>query len=95
VDSRPNPDQSVREVLIAARAKIDKPQKWIKREYQKGNRYCAAGACHAVAPYPASVDAQRLLDSLTPDGIGIENFNDERTHAEVMDLFDRAIRESS
>jgi hypothetical protein len=92
----PEADQSVREVLIAAKAKIDKPQKWIKREYQKGNRYCAAGACQAVATNPAvSQDAQRFLDNLTPDRIGIENFNDEGTHAEVMALFDRAIQESS
>jgi hypothetical protein len=33
------------EILRAARALLTDPQKWGKREYVKGGRYCLIGAC--------------------------------------------------
>lgn len=93
---------SLRDDLIAAKALIDTPEKWIKGSWEREGCYCAAGALRKAlnAPmmpsglvdwafwnYPAVV----ALDQLTADGIA--NFNDapRTTHADIMSLFDRAI----
>ena len=88
------------EILIAAKAKIDKPQKW--------SRGAAVGRlCAREAIYLASLQANRKgCDWLTlqrasvaalkaaMSGVDPMMFNDRRrtTHADVMAAFDRAIK---
>lgn len=60
--------------------------------------YCAIGALHAVlgdvAQFHHRVNSVKdaLRGALPIDGPPIHVFNDEHTHAEVMELFDTAIR---
>lgn len=91
-----------REILIAARAKIEAPERWTKEayaldangdhvacDYEGAVRWCAVGAIGYVG--------QELIDTafreFLPEGWILENWNDapERTHAEVLAAFDRAI----
>ena len=83
------------ELLRAARALIDKPQKWCKRYDFLHGRHCARGALLEVTD---GLDRSgfllhrtvSLLERATP-GDRLMNYNDRHTHAEVMALFDRAI----
>lgn len=95
---------TVKEVLIAAKASIDKPQKWCKHDYQIGNRMCAVGAVRSAqygdpqrAPGSRSA-AHRALKKLAEavHGRSVWQFNDssKTRHADVMAAFDRAIASS-
>lgn len=83
--------------LRAARALIEDPHCWIQGEADDGKgRYCMLGAINASGPRVQdqcklmAVDIMRLTLQTT---MGIVRWNDapERTHAEVVDAFDRAI----
>lgn len=95
--------KSVREVLVAARALIDTPEKWTKgsmgrtasgacvvASHRDACRWCAIGA---VIRVDGSV-GYRAWDALdAASGSAAPMFNDapSTTHADVMNLFDRAI----
>jgi hypothetical protein len=96
---------TTREILIAARAKIERPECWTKGKYARDKDgesvtpnsrsavcWCAIGAVHAA--YPS--DAERTLIRLSwfvPTKGGISTYNDypETTHADILALYDRAI----
>ena len=96
------------EILIAARALIDTPERWVKG--RKPGCWCAGDAIMASLPrytvpsirWPpvpqygvtnARNAALRALECAIGNGHEIASWNDapERTHAEVMAAFDRAI----
>lgn len=89
------------EVLRAARALIDTPDKWCQGERGRdGSRLCAG---HAVGDaigigygratwaegHPALVALARAMGTKTHHSVPF--WNDNHTHAEVMAAFDRAI----
>ena len=94
------------EILIAARAKIDTPQKWCKGHEalnSKGEnvlslcesavRFCAIGAISAVTPrYLCSSEAKNALRvALRSSFISAYNDLPGTEHADIMALYDKAI----
>jgi hypothetical protein len=93
------------EVLRAARAKIEKPECWIRYELARDYSGNWVGVCSpearcfciigALASTSSDYEAARLalLDVLPSGFCGAVDFNDaqETTHADVLALFDRAI----
>jgi len=98
---------TVTENLIAAKKLIEKEENWTTGHYavddhgydctvlHKGaTRFCSIGA---VGRITGGNDCEKELAMLTkavleiPDGYAIHIFNDARTHAEVMAVWDRAI----
>ena len=92
------------EILIAARAKIDTPQKWCRDALAKDRlgkpcapesksavQYCFIGAIQSLGRVlPRSrVPAYEILNSVCI--IPIEHFNDRSEHADVMAAYDKAI----
>lgn len=96
---------TVKENLIAARALIDTPEKWIKGEFgdMVSGCYCSIGAVAAVLGISgeetelnskeAGALARAMPGGWGEDGICVPDFNDAdaTTHADIMALFDRAI----
>lgn len=98
------------EILIAAKALIDTPEKWIKGRYaanvagktigpreDTASCFCSVGALyHLCADSFDLHQAQGKLEGVIPFGRdwGLIAFNDASTHAEVMSAFDRAIEET-
>ncbi len=95
------------ELLKAARARIERPEAWTQGSWARdadGHR-CAENAPGAVrwcslgaiqGPRQVVGDAEAALkDTLVDRGssVAVSTFNDDptRTHAEVLDLFDRTI----
>ncbi len=97
--SSPAAEPTVGEVLILARRLIEHEDRWIKGHYATlDGRHCAVGALRAAA---LRLDARRigrsaqdhLRDLSRARGFrSIEQMNDHSTHAEVLDVFDTAIR---
>jgi len=86
---------TTREILEAAKARIDKPQKWTRGvgASEDKKRVCAYIAVEDVwADKSTRLAAIRLLRGSAGRLIA---FNDEHKHAEVMALFDRAIEAAS
>lgn len=87
----------VADVLRRAKALIDTPEKWTQGNFcGDHDSFCAWGAIFRAA---ASVNAQSpepYNQMCKVVGQHLPNWNDatERTHAEVMAAFDRAIAES-
>lgn len=91
----------VAEVLRAARALIDTPDKWCQGQFHKDGAYCASGAIGVAAGVDIEVGCwfchpawQALADTVNAaqsGGIGSWNDRPERTHADVLAAFDRAI----
>lgn len=80
------------EILITARALINTPERWVKG--RKPGCWCAGDAIIAVAPgEPRSTNSAlaTLKHIIGSHEIGFWNDAPERTHAEVMAAFDRAI----
>lgn len=84
-------------VLRAAKALIDTPEKWLRYGVRDGDRRCMLGAL-LDQPEHGEVWGQAqalLLDACVPKVFAqcLSNWNDapERTHADVMDAFSRAI----
>ena len=92
------------EILIAARAKIDTPQKWCTGALAKdlfgkscvplsksAVQYCAIGAVRSLGRI-SNLSRDRavvLLNSAC--SIPIHHFNDRSEHADIMALYDKAI----
>ena len=95
----PVAEPTVGEVLLLARHLIEHEDRWIKGHYATlDGRHCAVGALRAAA---LRLDARRigrsaqdhLRDLSRARGFrSIEQMNDHSTHAEVLDVFDTAIR---
>jgi hypothetical protein len=88
---------TTKEILIAARKRIEDPKNWVKGQLRDGDAVCALGALYEVAPDRSSLQspvylAYEALTNLIPGAAPqLGNFNDQHTHAEVLALFDRAI----
>lgn len=87
---------TVREVLVAARKLIKKPEDWVSNPYANGwdERNCALTAiCEATSKFPEAIE--RAAIAAVEDAIANElmRFNDTHTHAEVLAAFDKAIAE--
>ena len=96
---------SVKENLIAAKALIDTPAKWVRGDYRDTvtGCMCAIGSvARAMELSPGKVEAStfegKALALALPEGwerdtVAIVEFNDDptTTHADVMAMFDRAI----
>ena len=86
---------TVKEQLIAAKALIDKPEKWCQGEFHAGDKHCFAGAIFMVSGYNEPATDQvcnALAVAMGVVGRGdIYIWNDSHSHAEVMAAFDRAI----
>jgi hypothetical protein len=85
---------TTREQLIEARKLIEKPENWAKggRQLSEPGRECAVTALSIVTGCPAArdTDAYRRLARLARP-LSVSEFNDTHSHAEALDLFDRAI----
>jgi len=95
------------EVLEKALALIEREENWAQGDLRVGNAFCAEGACviaaggalkweGSVQHYRALVDASEYFDAF--DALyryvpgSIYEFNDSHSHAEVVTLFQKAIR---
>ena len=59
--------------------------------------FCAIGAIKNVTAglgHSAEDNARAILDSVVPDRLGVPYWNDTRSHAEVLRLFDMGIAEA-
>lgn len=102
------------EILIAARALIEKPENWAQGIFaadSEGNElpawslnancFCAIGAIaragkmtNGTACYHPATDAlASVLGKKATSAVA--EFNDTRSHSDVLDLFDRAIAAAS
>lgn len=92
-----------KEILIAARAKIEAPERWTQGKFARAKngacigpqtagavRWCSIGAIISVGDLP-SYDL--LLAAIGGEWNTVAEWNDapNRTHAEVLAAFDRAI----
>jgi len=89
---------TVKDNLIAARALIDTPERWIKGESRIGDCFCALGAIGVVSGPGAEPGlwngCHEALAHAVPNGdLYVARFNDDpdTTHADILALFDRAI----
>lgn len=94
-------EMTVKEVLIAARAKIADPVNWTQGEYARNADgadcegddavcWCAIGAIQeSCDDYDTARDALEYLHAVM--GTYPYHFNDTHTHAEVIAKFDEAI----
>jgi hypothetical protein len=96
-------EMTTRETLVKARELIIKPENWRQgtaartktgRETSPSSRYatqfCALGALSRVTRGPVCITAQIIL-SVAIGRKSIVIFNDIHTHAEVIEMFDKAI----
>src|SRR5262245_15706208 len=95
--------QCVRD-LRAARALLDSPEKWVQNVSREDNRICARQAIQEATSSRDRLGTE-LRQSMAFDmfykalgvpkkHLSIEQWNDVkgRTHAQVVDMFDRAIK---
>lgn len=96
---------TVKEVLIAARAKIEKPENWTQKAYARDNLgfkvmpsddgavcFCAAGALRSLRDLTYIVKENSWYALVTEMGTQtVSFFNDRHTHDQVLHAFDRAI----
>jgi hypothetical protein len=96
---------TTREVLIEARKVIEKPEDWTQGSYARGLRrrqcsptsprarqWCAEGACEGAALNTGTFGYRALVAKLEQQcSERVCDFNDSRSHHEVLGLFDRAI----
>jgi hypothetical protein len=95
------------EILQKARDLISDEKNWTKGEYARNERgsfidydsksatcFCSVGALLKVSPAERARDAFFFLSQECEETAGqlVVRFNDTHTHAEVLDLFDRAIK---
>jgi hypothetical protein len=87
------------EVLRGAKALIQDPAHWCQFEMclpewdGLAKRFCSVGALFEFNPHPRDcvVFLDRAAKELSAGRFSIAGYNDSRTHAEVMLLWDRAI----
>lgn len=79
------------DVLVAARALIEKPENWGRgmSQTRRRNQLCAGEALDRVSRGSYLGEAGDALELAM--GAGIVAFNDHHNHAEVLTAFDRAI----
>lgn len=85
---------TVVECLIAARKRIENPANWGKggEIFEKGGKECAGYAIlRSCDDMDTSGKAFALFASVTNPSVVLWNDAPERTHAEVLAAFDRAI----
>lgn len=97
---------TVAETLRKARALIDTPEKWCQGVYCKGDALCSLGAIYAAGggdrkdipedgdphfSYESERAYRTLSAAISPKWVAPWNDAPERTHADVMALFDKAI----
>lgn len=97
---------NTKEILIAAKALIDAPEKWTQGDYARdasGNSvsfkskdavcFCSLGAIHKVAKGKDFDDAEKCLREILNGDFrsSLHRFNDAKNHKEVIELFDAAI----
>lgn len=81
------------EILTAARALIDTPEKWCNTSPtgRLGEKQCAGRAIETVAALQGPLPAvNAFIRAIGTQNIGKWNDAPERTHAEVMAAFDKA-----
>ena len=94
---------NVKELLIAARAKIENPEHWCMEniaEDAEGNdvhwcdynavRWCAVGAISCIGREATGAVEAEALYRIAAHG-GVTNLVWSKTHAEVLEAFDAAI----
>lgn len=100
---------SIKENLIAAKALIDTPEKWIKYDLRNDDRtcFCAIGAVEKAinldpidgdlfnSPEVMALAASLVEPSDTWTDLSFYNDRETTTHADIMALFDRAIEAQS
>lgn len=95
------------EILKAAKVKIENPADWTQGDFARdkegrglGNGYdsravcfCTLGAIEAVtgSDFFRAYDAYDAIDKAA-SAAGAANYNDNHTHTEVLELFDKAIK---
>ena len=89
-------DKQAADILRKAKALIDKPEKWLKCNFNVEDRYCVEGAMMHVAAFDYRngrlADAASNFFRLAVKGSPLLwNDRDETTHSDVMLAFDRAI----
>ena len=86
-------NMTVKEQLIAAKALIDKPEKWCQgNAIDAQGRICASQALRTITGGGlADAEYEALADAMAGPGSLVCAWNDTHTHAEVIAAFDRAI----
>lgn len=97
---------NTKELLIAARARIEKPERWTQMSLARDAKrrsvkpldadavcWCSLGAIYSQCPQSKSLSlAIRALGSAMSNNESfIADYNDSHTHAEVLAAFDQAI----
>ena len=96
---------TVKENLIAAKALIDTPEKWLKYDLRNEDRtcFCAIGAIEMAAEYgpnngdlfnsPEVIALASSLPRPSDTWTDVSFFNDRKStkHPDIMALYDRAI----
>lgn len=97
---------NIKEILIAARAKIERPENWTKGVFARDPQgrdvaptsktavcWCTIGAITAtgVGYDDEALASNYLRREIDTHDKSIWKFNDTSTHAEVLAMFDRAI----
>lgn len=92
---------SLKDDLIAAKALIDTPEKWIKGSFCVNGCRCALGAIFTVSAIDgewSEAKEHQLIEAVSdslpePWKANLISFNDhpDTSHADIMALFDRAI----
>lgn len=92
---------SPRDVLIAARKLIEKPENWGQGcKYQRGDKHCLGEAIalsigrNSVPSYWKVCDIVRGANGWA-QAVGVPTFNDTHTHAEVLAAIDCAIAKAT
>jgi hypothetical protein len=86
---------STREVLVEARRLIEDPEKWAAQQPPYPRECAMTAVVHAGGRMEDVLDsAYSLLLKLAP-ATSLAAWNDTHSHAEVLDLFDRAIEAAS
>ena len=101
---------STKQLLIAAREIIEKPENWTKETFArtrsgketftadaKACMFCAEGALiRAQQTIGGNVESAVLtLENLVGSALYLSRFNDSHTHQEVLNVFDQAIANCS
>jgi hypothetical protein len=95
---------AARDVLVAARKLIETPDKWVRDPYRNGwgDCHCTVTAIgEAITDIGYDVATEMAAEAAIKRAIGVDKmfsvmvWNDapERTHAEVLAAFDKAIAE--
>jgi hypothetical protein len=82
---------TTRETLIAARALIDTPDKWTQGTMRQGVQRCMVGALCAASSGSITPTVSALRRIIGCWSLTAWNDRADRTHAEVLAAFDKAI----